>query len=179
MQDPMTIHALRLAKPIKLVVSDVDGVMSDGRVYMSNSGDEIKAFHTRDGKGIKLLMNADVEFAVITGRQSKLVEQRMKGLGVRFLYQGKENKISSYEEIRTTMGLTYEEIAYIGDDLPDLPLIRMSGLGVAPMDGHTIIKQHSDWITPTNSGFGALRDLCDLILIAQGKMQAIVDAHLQ
>jgi 3-deoxy-D-manno-octulosonate 8-phosphate phosphatase (KDO 8-P phosphatase) len=178
MQEYLNPHALERAKPIQLVISDVDGVMSDGRVFMTNSGDEMKAFHTRDGKGVKLLMNADIEFAVITGRQSNIVQQRMESLGVRYIYQGKEDKLETYERLRQSLNLEYDQVAYIGDDLPDLPLIRRSGLGVAPIDGHSMIKPHCDWITPTASGNGSLRDLCDLILIAQNRMQAIIDAHL-
>lgn len=158
---------LARASNIKLLICDVDGVFSDGRIYLGNDGEELKAFHTRDGYGIKALRHAGIEVAVITGRTSAIVEQRMRSLTVPYIYQGQENKLAAFADLRQQLQLTPEQIAYIGDDLPDWAVMQHCGLSVAVKDAHPYLRQHADYITSMGGGFGAVRELCDLILISQ------------
>ncbi|GGA96311.1 3-deoxy-manno-octulosonate-8-phosphatase KdsC [Agarivorans gilvus] len=159
------------AAAIKLLICDVDGVFSDGRIYMGNDGEELKAFHTLDGFGIKALINSGVEVAVITGRKSKIVEQRMQALGISLLYQGQQDKLAAYNELLQQLKLEAKQVAYIGDDLVDTPVMQTCGLGVAVQTAHPLCKQAADLVTKTAGGYGAVRELCDLILQAQGKLE--------
>lgn len=161
---------------IKVLVCDVDGVFSDGRIYLGNDGEELKAFHTRDGLGVKALRTAGIEVAVITGRTSNIVERRMTALGVPFIYQGQEQKQASFSEILDTLGLNASQAAYIGDDSPDLPLIQFAGLGVAPFDAHPAVQQAADYVTTCRGGFGAVREIADLILLACGKLHQVTES---
>ena len=166
------------ALKIKLLICDVDGVFSDGRIYLGNQGEELKAFHTKDGFGIKAILNAGINVAVITGRQSHIVENRMQALGIPYIYQGKEDKLTVYQSLLTKLNLTPDEVAYIGDDVVDLPVIKDCGLGIAVQDAHPLVQQEADLITYTKGGFGAVREICDLFLqchnllnITQGKSE--------
>jgi 3-deoxy-D-manno-octulosonate 8-phosphate phosphatase (KDO 8-P phosphatase) len=166
------------ALKIKLLICDVDGVFSDGRVYLGNQGEELKAFHTKDGFGIKAILNSGINVAIITGRQSQLVENRMQALGVPYIFQGKEDKLSVYQSLLKTLNLQAQEVAYIGDDVVDLPVIKDCGLGIAVNDAHPLVLQGADLITYTKGGFGAVREVCDLFLqchnqlnITQGKSE--------
>jgi len=161
---------------VKVLVCDVDGVFSDGRIYMGNDGEELKAFHTRDGLGVKALRTAGIEVAVITGRTSKIVEDRMTALGVPFIYQGQEQKQDSFSEILGALGLNATQAAYIGDDSPDLPLIQLAGLGVAPFDAHPAVQRAADYVTTCRGGFGAVREIADLILLASGKLHQVTES---
>jgi len=158
------------AKQIKLLVCDVDGVFSDGRIYLGNDGEELKAFNTKDGFGIKALGQSGVDVAVITGRKSNIVEKRMAALGVKFIVQGEEDKLPALQTIAQKLGLSRSEIAYIGDDVPDLPCIEYVGLGVAVNDAHPLVKRGANYITFTNGGYGAVRELCDLIMQSQNTL---------
>ncbi|BEU04759.1 3-deoxy-D-manno-octulosonate 8-phosphate phosphatase [Agarivorans sp. OAG1] len=158
------------AATIKLLVCDVDGVFSDGRIYMGNDGEELKAFHTHDGFGIKALLNIGVEVAIITGRQSNIVQQRMQALGITRIYQGQQDKLVAYQQMLEQLSLASENVAYIGDDVVDTPVMRACGLGVAVQDAHPLCKQSANFITQTRGGFGAVRELCDLILQAKGEL---------
>ncbi len=156
------------APNIRLLICDVDGVFSDGRIYLGNDGEELKAFNTRDGYGVKALQSAGIDVAIITGRNSKLVEQRMKSLGVRHIYMGQENKIAAFESLLQQLNISAEQVAYIGDDSPDLKVMARVGLAISVPDGHPWVKMRSDHITTINGGYGAVREICDLLLIAQG-----------
>lgn len=171
-------QALEKATKIKLLICDVDGVLSDGKITFSNSGDELKSFNTKDGQGIKLLQQADIHVAIITGRQSNIVEQRAKELGIEFLFQGHSDKKAAYQNILDSLSLKPEEVAHVGDDLPDLPLMRMSGLGFSVNDAHFFVKQHADWVSTKNGGDGAVREIADFILKAQNKLDAILSHYL-
>lgn len=160
----------RFAK-IKLLVCDVDGVFSDGRIYLGNDGEELKAFHTRDGFGIKALINAGIQVAVITGRRSAIVEKRMTALGVQHIFQGQEDKLSCFAALATELDYAPHDIAAIGDDIPDVDMLKASGLAVAVHDAHPFVQQHAHYITSQRGGFGAVRELSDLILMAQGQLQ--------
>lgn len=156
------------ARKIKLLICDIDGVFSDGRIYLGNNGEELKAFNTKDGFGIKELINAGFEVAVITGRHSQIVQQRMTSLTVQHIYQGQENKLIAYQELKDTLNLTDEQIAYIGDDGPDLPVMEKVGLAVAVNDAHPVIKKLAHYTTQQRGGFGAVRELTDLLILENG-----------
>ncbi|EKT59631.1 3-deoxy-manno-octulosonate-8-phosphatase KdsC [Providencia burhodogranariea] len=168
---PVSQTVLQKAAKIKLLICDVDGVMSDGLIYMGNNGEEFKAFNVRDGYGIRCLLTSDIEVAIITGRKAKLLEDRAKTLGITYLYQGQSDKLLAYNELLDTLQLTGEEIAYIGDDLIDWPVMAKVGLSVAVADAHPILLPKADYITRINGGKGAVRELCDLILLAQNKLE--------
>lgn len=157
------------AKQIKLLILDVDGVFSDGRIYLGNQGEELKAFHTRDGYGIKALRKAGVEVAVITGRHSEIVAARMASLTIPYVYQGREHKVPAFEELLATLQLEAAQVAYLGDDLSDWTVMQHVGLSAAVRDAHPWLTQHANVVTHLPGGFGAVRELCDLILIAQNK----------
>lgn len=168
----------RQAEKIKLLICDVDGVFSDGRIYLGNQGEELKAFHTKDGFGIKAILNIGIEVAIITGRRSKIVNDRMQALGVPHIYQGQEDKLSAYQALLDTLKLAPQEVAYIGDDVVDLPVMEACGLGIAVNDAHPLVLQKADLITYSKGGFGAVREICDLLLqsnnqlhISQGKSE--------
>ncbi|WP_434358326.1 3-deoxy-manno-octulosonate-8-phosphatase KdsC [Parasalinivibrio latis] len=158
------------AAEIKLLICDVDGVFSDGRIYMGNDGEELKAFHTRDGYGAKALMNAGVEIAVITGRRSHIVEQRMKALGVKHIYQGQDDKETAYRDLAGKLNIEAAQTAYIGDDLIDWAVMQHIGLSVCVNDGHPLLARRADYVTHTPGGYGAVREVCDLILEARGEL---------
>ncbi|AUD59077.1 MULTISPECIES: 3-deoxy-manno-octulosonate-8-phosphatase KdsC [Shewanella] len=166
---PISDDVWQRAQKIKLLICDVDGVFSDGRIYLSNSGEELKAFHTRDGYGVRSLLTSGFNLAVITGRQSKIVENRMTALGVTHIYQGVDNKFEPYEALLALYGVTPEEVAYIGDDIVDLPVMNVVGLAVSVADGHPYVRQHAHFVTTLNGGHGALRELTDLLLLSQNK----------
>ncbi|ABS06847.1 3-deoxy-manno-octulosonate-8-phosphatase KdsC [Shewanella baltica] len=166
---PISDDVWQRAQKIKLLICDVDGVFSDGRIYLSNSGEELKAFHTRDGYGVRSILTSGFNLAVITGRQSKIVENRMTALGVTHIYQGVDNKFEPYEALLALYGVTPEEVAYIGDDIVDLPVMNVVGLAVSVADGHPYVRQHAHFVTTLNGGHGALRELTDLLLLSQNK----------
>ncbi|KMT65023.1 3-deoxy-manno-octulosonate-8-phosphatase KdsC [Catenovulum maritimum] len=155
-------------KQTKLLICDIDGVFSDGRIYLGNQGEELKAFHTRDGFGIKAIINADIQVAVITGRKSKIVETRMQSLGIQHIYQGQEDKILAYEKLLSELQLTDSQVAYIGDDMPDYTVMQRVGLAIGVADSHPIILQTSDYQTRCKGGFGAVREVCDIMLETRG-----------
>ena len=155
---------------IKLFVCDIDGVFSDGRIYLGNNGEELKAFHTKDGYGVKALINSGVEVAVITGRQSNIVQTRMSALTVKHIVQGQEDKLPSLQAIAKTLNVSINEIAYIGDDMPDYDCLNYVGLGIAVKDAHPAIVQCADYTTKTLGGFGAVREICDLIMLSQNTL---------
>ncbi len=169
---------LEKASKIRLLICDVDGVLSNGKVYYTNNGDEVKSFNIKDGLGIKQLLNNDISVAIITGRQSDIVERRAKELGIPFIHQGKKDKRQSYQDIITELGIQPDQVAHAGDDLPDLPLMQMSGLGISMSDGHYFVKQNADWCTQLNGGDGAVREIADMLLTAQQKMDAIHQGYL-
>lgn len=164
---PVSDEVTQKAQRIKLLICDIDGIFSDGSVYMANSGEEIKAFNTKDGFGLKSLMNSGVEVAVITGRQSEIVARRMASLGVKYVYQAMETKLIGYQELCKDLNVTPEQVCFIGDDFPDLPVMQKVGLAVSVTDGHPYVKQIADYVTVTGGGKGAVRELTDLIIMAQ------------
>ncbi|MCK7546106.1 HAD hydrolase family protein [Marinobacter bryozoorum] len=159
------------ASDIALLALDVDGIMTDGSLLLSASGDELKSFNILDGLGMKQAMAAGIEIAVITGRNSPLTERRMDSLGVKTLLQGREDKVTALREIADHRQLPPGRIAYMGDDLPDLAAIRYAGLGITVPNGHWFVRQHADYCTHTAGGRGAVRELTDLLLAARGSLE--------
>lgn len=143
---------LEKAKKIKLVIFDVDGVLTDGRIIIGDDGQENKAFHTRDGHGMKLLQLTGVNIAIISGRTSRTVEHRMKGLGITHVFQGKQVKLPVFEQLIADLGLEAEQCAYVGDDWVDLAIMNRVGLAIAVQDADSVVKKHAHWITPSNGG---------------------------
>jgi len=152
---------------IRLVAFDVDGVFTDGRFYLSNDGVESKAFNTQDGYGVRCLLDAGVEIAVISGRRSAAVQQRMDELGVRHVIQGCDDKITAFDALTKELGITDAECIYVGDDVPDLPLLAKAGVSVAVANAIAEVRELSDYTTHSSGGFGAVREICDLLLRAR------------
>ncbi|MDN6633218.1 MAG: 3-deoxy-manno-octulosonate-8-phosphatase KdsC [Enterobacterales bacterium] len=167
---PVARKIMDSAADIRLVICDVDGVLSDGLIYMGNNGEELKAFNVRDGYGIRCLITEGIHVAIITGRQSKLVADRAATLGIEHLYQGQSDKLIAFEKILSDLNLQPHQVAYIGDDLIDWPVMAKVGLSVAVADAHPILLQRAQYVTRIAGGRGAVRELCDLILQSQGKL---------
>jgi len=174
-----TESAVEKAKKIKLLILDVDGVLTDGRLFFDTEGNEYKSFHARDGHGIKLLQQTGVDVAVISGRKSSIVSLRMQTLGIDLVYQGHENKRSAFTEIIEKTGVTPEQTAHVGDDLLDLPIMVRVGLAIAVNDANFAVKEYADWCTTLPGGQGAVREVCDFIMQAQGNFDDILASYLQ
>jgi 3-deoxy-D-manno-octulosonate 8-phosphate phosphatase (KDO 8-P phosphatase) len=166
------------AAKIKCLICDVDGVFSDGQIYLSNSGEELKAFYVPDGQWIKYLLASGVEMAVITGRSSNLVQQRMEALGIRHIYQGQQDKMPAFKEILNKLNLQPEQVAYIGDDLPDLPLIHEAGLGITVPNAISFVQQRAAWQTQAAGGYGAIREVCELLLDSQNNLSTVLESYV-
>lgn len=168
---PINPQVMHQAAQIKLLICDVDGVMSDGLIYMGNQGEELKAFNVRDGYGLRCLLTSGIEVAIITGRKAKLLEDRCQTLGIHHLYQGQSDKTLAYQQLLDTFSLKAEQVAYIGDDLIDWPVMSQVGLSVAVADAHPLLLQRARYITRIAGGRGAVREICDIILMAQDKFE--------
>ncbi len=169
---------LQRAQAIKLAIFDVDGVLTDGKLYFLVDGSEFKTFNTLDGHGIKMLINSGVRTAIISGRKTPVVERRAQNLGIQPLYQGREDKLVFLDELLGELGLDYAEVAYLGDDLPDRPVIRRVGLGMAVANAASFVREHAHGITLARGGEGAAREFCELILRAQDRLDAANAAYL-
>lgn len=168
-----------LAARVELAVFDVDGVMTDGTLLIGDNGVEYKAFHVRDGQGLRMLQRAGVKIAVITGRSSQLVSDRMRSLGIEHVHQGRSDKDKVLDELLAELGLAHDQVAYVGDDLIDLGVMLKVGFAVAVHDAHPLVREHAHWITPSGGGRGAVRDVCEYIMQAQGSLQSAYDWYLQ
>jgi 3-deoxy-D-manno-octulosonate 8-phosphate phosphatase (KDO 8-P phosphatase) len=173
----MPPSASEAARHIRLLLLDVDGVLSDGRIYYSAGGDELKAFHIHDGLGIKLLQRQGIEVGIITGRTSPLLERRARELGIDRLIQGREDKLRALEELRAGHPVPMEQIAYMGDDLPDLAVIRRVGLGMTVADCNPEVARHARWQATRKGGEGAVREAAEFILDAQGKLAPVLESY--
>ncbi len=169
---------LERANRIRLAIFDVDGVLTDGSLYIGDDGQEYKAFNSRDGHGMVLLRQTGVTLAIITGRSSEVVRIRMASLGISHVYQGIQDKLATYEELKRTLGLSDEAIAYVGDDVVDLPVMRRVGLAVAVADAHPLVQRHAHWRTASPGGRGAARDFCELLMEAQGTLGTMMARYL-
>jgi 3-deoxy-D-manno-octulosonate 8-phosphate phosphatase (KDO 8-P phosphatase) len=157
------------AARIKLLLMDCDGVLTDGRVWLFDNGEEQKGFHTRDGMGIELWHRAGLQSGIISGRKSTAVERRAQGLGMAFLVQGVTEKVQAFTETLAQAGVTDDEVAFIGDDLNDIPLMLRSGLGFAVADAASETRKFADYVTKVAGGYGAVREVIEVILKAQGR----------
>lgn len=169
---------LNRAAAIRLAIFDVDGVLTDGALFFDIPGREYKAFHARDGLGIRLLRESGVEVAVISGRKSEIVQRRMENLDVRYCFQGFDDKLEAFGRLKAELGLTDAQVAHVGDDLPDVPLFRRAGLAVAVADAHPLAAEQAHWLTARTGGDGAAREVCDLIMHAQGTLAAAMARFL-
>lgn len=156
---------------IKLLACDVDGVFSDGRIYMGNNGEELKSFHTKDGHGVKSLMAEGIEVAIITGRSSRIVTDRFTALGVKHIIQGELAKQDALMKLQEELGFTQAQTCSIGDDIPDVGMFQVSEVAVTPIDGHPTVAQYAHYTTKTPGGYGCVRELTDIILLSQDKLQ--------
>jgi len=169
---------LERAAKIRFFVTDVDGVLTDGSLYFSNEGEDLKAFNVRDGLGIKWLQDAGISTAIITGRTSNIVLNRAKGLGISHVIQGREDKKTALIEVCQQLGFSLEQTAYIGDDVQDLSAIRSAGFGCTVANGDPLVIQHADWRSDFNGGAGAVRQLAEFILQSQNKLQPLHQQYL-
>jgi 3-deoxy-D-manno-octulosonate 8-phosphate phosphatase (KDO 8-P phosphatase) len=173
------VELLEKARQIRVLITDVDGVLTDGNVYLDNQNNEWKAFNIKDGLGIKLLLNQGIEVVIITGRSSQIVTRRAAELGIRTVYQGRSDKRQAFEEILRQFSVMTDEVAHVGDDLPDLPLMQKSGLGLSVADAHWYVREHADWVTRSGGGQGALREIAELLLTSRQVLDSTYGAYLQ
>ena len=169
---------LEKAARIKLVIFDVDGVLTDGSLFFGDDGQEYKAFNSLDGHGIKMLHKHGIRCAIITGRTSKVVEYRMRNLGIDLLYQGQENKLEAFEHLLSVVELEPDQVAYVGDDVVDLPVMRKVGLAISVQNAHPWVVSHAHWQTPRAGGHGAARDVSEMLMEAHGVLQQELDSYL-
>ncbi len=170
---------LEKAARVKLVIFDVDGVLTDGSLYLGDDGQEYKAFHSQDGHGMKLLQEAGVSIGIITARTSKVVEHRMASLGIEHVYQGQLEKLPAFLDLAEKLDLAPEAVAYVGDDVVDLPIMVRVGLAIAVADAHPLVARHAHWQTANPGGRGAARDVCELILDARGLLEDLYRKYLE
>lgn len=170
---------LEKAARVRLVVFDVDGVLTDGSLYLGDDGQEYKAFHSRDGHGMKMLQSTGVEIGVITGRTSEVVKHRMTSLGIHYVYQGRLDKLPAFQDLLDKLGIEAHQVAYVGDDVVDLPIIRRVGLAIAVADAHPLVARHAHWQTPHGGGRGAARDVCELVMEGHGVLDDTLAPYLE
>lgn len=166
-------------KPLRLVAFDVDGVLTDGGLYLSDSGEEFKRFNSLDGHGLKMLKASGVELAIITGRVSKCVELRAKNLGIARLYQGVEDKLATMQALLAELKLAPEAAAFMGDDVVDLPIMRRVGLALSVPAAPQVVRDHAHYVSLREAGYGAVREVCEMILGAQGTLDAQLAPYLK
>ncbi len=166
------------AKKIKLVIFDIDGVMTDGSLFFGDDGQEYKAFNSFDGHGLRMLQECGVKVAIITGRKSNVVKHRMQDLGVTLLYQGYRDKTPAFEALLQEVELNRDEITYVGDDVVDLPIMSQLDFAIAVQNAHPFVKKHAHWITERPGGRGAARDVCEFILEAKGLLNEKLHSYL-
>ena len=159
---------IEAAKTVKLLLLDVDGILTDGKLYYSANGEELKGFNTLDGHGIKMLQQAGIEVGIVSGRDSAALQQRADDLGIKLLYKGREDKSTVVKEIMDYRNVVADEIAYAGDDLPDLAVVRMAGLGITVPNAHCEVRASAQLETEATGGSGAVREICDFLLQTQG-----------
>ena len=167
------------AQKIKLVAFDVDGVMTDGTLFLADDGQEYKGFNSLDGHGLKMLKGSGVELAIITGRSSRVVENRAKNLGIEIIHQGAHDKLAVYEALCRDLNIDCEATAYMGDDMVDLPVMRRAGLAITVPAAPELVKAHSHLITTREAGHGAVREACEFLMRAQGTLDAALARYLK
>ena len=167
------------ARAIKLIAFDVDGVMTDGTLFLADDGQEYKGFNSLDGHGLKMLKGSGVELAIITGRSSRVVEHRARNLGIEIIHQGAHDKLAVYEALCRELNLESAHTAYMGDDVVDLPVMRRAGLAITVPAAPELVKAHSHMVTTRQAGHGAVREACEFVMRAQGKLDAALAPYLK
>ena len=170
----MNVPAQKL-KRIQLLLLDVDGVLTDGSIIYSDAGSETKVFNVKDGLGLKLVMEAGIQVGLVTGRRSEALQHRCRDLGIRYLFDGVRQKDQLLEKILAQIGTVADSTAFVGDDLPDLGLMRRVGLAIAVADAHDLVRKNADWVTSAGGGRGAVREVCDALLVARGIWQETIE----
>jgi 3-deoxy-D-manno-octulosonate 8-phosphate phosphatase (KDO 8-P phosphatase) len=169
---------LNRAKSIRLIAFDVDGIMTDGGLYLSDSGEEFKRFNSLDGHGLKMLKASGVETAIITGRTSRCVELRARNLGITHLYQGVENKLAAMQDLLKKLNLDFDAAAFMGDDVVDLPVMRRAALALSVPEAPQTVLDHAHYVTRRNGGYGAVREVCEMLMAAQNTLDAQLAPYL-
>ena len=176
--DVMNAALIARAQKIKLVAFDVDGIMTDGTLFLADDGKEFKGFNSLDGHGLKMLKNSGVELAIITGRNSRVVEHRAKNLGIEIVHQGAHDKLVVYEALCRELNIDCESTAYMGDDVVDLPVMRRAGLAITVPAAPELVKAYSHYTTTREAGHGAVREACEFLMRAQGTLDAALAPYL-
>lgn len=174
--EPLTLNTR--AQQIKLLILDVDGVLTDGRLYYNAQGEEIKSFHARDGLGIKCLQSMGIEVAVISGRKDRCVEHRVAALGITHYYAGVHDKAAALADLLLKTGFSLAETAMMGDDWIDLPILRQVGLAMTVPEASLLLKKNAHYVTTAMGGHGAVREVCEFILAAQNKLNLVLQRYL-
>jgi 3-deoxy-D-manno-octulosonate 8-phosphate phosphatase (KDO 8-P phosphatase) len=169
---------LNRAEQIELAIFDVDGVLTNGGLILGENGNEYKAFHSRDGLGLVMLRDSGCQIAVISGRTSNIVSERMAALGIESVYQGQNDKGKALEDLLDKLNIDAQATAYVGDDFIDLPAMRRVGLAIAVADAHPLVIEHAHWITKGKGGHGAAREVCELIMHARGTLDSQIQQFL-
>lgn len=175
----MTADLIARARRIRLIAFDVDGVMTDGTLFLADDGQEYKGFNSLDGHGLKMLKSSGVELAIITGRSSRVVEHRAKNLGIDIVHQGAHDKLTVYESLCRDLGIDCEVTAYMGDDVVDLPVMRRAGLAITVPAAPELVKAHSHYVTTRAAGHGAVREASEFLMRAQGTLDAALAPYLR
>jgi len=175
----MTADLISRAQRIRLIAFDVDGVMTDGTLFLADDGQEFKGFNSLDGHGLKMLKGSGVELAIITGRSSRVVEHRAKNLGIEIVHQGAHDKLAVYEALCRDLGISCDTTAYMGDDVVDLPVMRRAGLAITVPAAPDLVKAHSHFTTTRQAGHGAVREACEFLMRAQGTLDAALAPYLR
>jgi 3-deoxy-D-manno-octulosonate 8-phosphate phosphatase (KDO 8-P phosphatase) len=160
------------ARRVRVATFDVDGILTDGRLYYTDSGEEIKAFHVQDGHGIKMLSESGITVAIITSRTSRVVENRARDLGIEFLFQGVANKLETLRDLLRRLQIDMQAASYMGDDLIDLPVLRRCGFAASVPDAPAVVRKHAHYVTRAAGGCGAVREFAELVMQAQGTLDA-------
>jgi len=169
---------LEKAKNIRVVIFDVDGILTDGTLYLTDNGEEIKAFNSYDGHGMKMLKASGIELAIITARKSRCMTLRAENLGIPLIYQGAKNKLQVFEELQTKLRLDVSACAYMGDDLIDLPVLLRCGLSIYVPAAPALVKKQVHYVTRLEGGHGAVREVCEMMMLAQGTLDAQLETFL-
>lgn len=179
--NPVSHTLVERAQAVRLVIFDIDGVLTDSSLYFDDRGHEYKAFNSKDGHGMKMLQDSGVKIAIITGRKSDLVLHRARNLKLdpELIYQGIHDKAAAFADLLKQVGLDAKQIAYVGDDVIDLPVMTKVGLGIAVQDAHPFVREHAHWVTEQKGGKGAAREVCEMILDAQGHLQTLFANYLK
>lgn len=175
----MAAEAIARARKIKLIAFDVDGIMTDGTLFLADDGQEYKGFNSLDGHGLKMLKSSGVELAIITGRSSRVVEHRARNLGIDIVHQGAHDKLAVYQALCRELDIAPDATAYMGDDVVDLPVMRRAGLAITVPAAPEVVKAHSHYTTTRDAGRGAVREACEFLMRAQGTLDAALAPYLQ